>query len=156
MAELKSKQGDNGLYGFVDENDNWVVEPKYAGTWDSREGLAAFMNDWDQCGFVDTEGTVVIEPKYDQVSNFFYGNAAVYTEEDGGQIIDTKGNVVHEIRNMGLFDMDPEERVLETFCNVWDQEGNAHDLSFEDEDWVDNMLEWEDFYYNRDYDEDED
>ena len=147
MAEnkkLKSKKGDNGLYGFVDTDGNWVIEPQYEGTWDSREGFAVIMDENYLCGYVDTEGKVIVEPKYDSATDFYYGNALVSYDEVGeGFILDTKGNEVDEVPNVGLSDMDPECK-LESCIAVWDRKGNAHEISLEDKDWVQQLIDWYD------------
>ena len=35
--KLIPKKDDNGLYGFVDENGNWVIEPKFEKVWEFSE-----------------------------------------------------------------------------------------------------------------------
>lgn len=45
MAEKKliPKKGDNKLYGYVDENGNWVIEPKFDEADDFEDGEATVM-----------------------------------------------------------------------------------------------------------------
>ena len=151
MAELKRKKGDNGKYGFVDENGNWVVEPKYKGTWDSREGFAAFMNDDDLCGYVDTEGKVVIEPEYYAVTNFFDGYAIASIDDGVGVILDKKGNTCSEsgdpcsdteINCIDIGEMNPEEKLSSTFC-LWDYSGGGHEFSMEKKGWLRIIDDWD-------------
>ena len=141
--ELKSKKGENGKWGFVDEDGNWVVEPQYEGTWDSREGFAVIMDENYLCGYVDTEGKVIVEPKYDRATDFHYGNALVSNENCDGVILDTKGNEVEEVSNVGLSDMDPECK-LDSCIAVWDRKGNANEISLENKNWVQQLINWYD------------
>ena len=146
------KMGENEKWGFVDEDGNWVVEPQYEGTWDSREGFAVIMDENYLCGYVDTEGKVIVEPKYDRATDFYYGNALVSDEDGEGVILDTKGNEVADVPNVGISEPEPECK-LDACVAVWSREGNADDISLEDKDWVQQLIDWFD---DDDWDDDDD
>lgn len=80
---LKSKKGDNGKYGYVDESGNWVVEPKFWKVDEFERGVARVQVD-GMWGFLNEDGSWLFEPvlhEADSFSNevarvrkgFFYG-----------------------------------------------------------------------------------
>ena len=58
MAEkkLEDKRGDNGKAGYVDEDGNWVIEPKFDFTWSFEDGIAK-VELKRKSGFIKTDGT---------------------------------------------------------------------------------------------------
>lgn len=85
MAEkkLKSRKGANGKWGYVDENEKWVIEPKFIVADEFERGVARVQLDW-LWGFLKDDGTWLFEPVlhdaepfYDEIAKvrkgFFYG-----------------------------------------------------------------------------------
>lgn len=77
MVEKKliKKEGDNGNYGFVDENGNWVIEPKFC-QYAFRYGIAKVKLD-GKYGYIKEDGTYLVEPKFDDAKDFRDGEAEV-------------------------------------------------------------------------------
>ena len=48
----------NGLYGFIDENGQWVLEPEWDDTYGFENGLAWVEKDC-KAAYIDREGNVV-------------------------------------------------------------------------------------------------
>jgi len=84
----------DGLWGFVDESCEWVVEPSYEDcTCFSNFGLAGFMDD-EKWGFISTTGEIVVEPKYDDVRMTDPGTYAQVANDGLWGLVDTTGKEV--------------------------------------------------------------
>jgi len=57
-----------GLFGFMDKNQNWVVKPQFESARDFHNGYAAVRSDggW---GIIDKAGNWVIKPLYDRIKD---------------------------------------------------------------------------------------
>ena len=64
------------LYGFIDKEGNWIVEPRFESAYSFSEGMAAVRLD-DNWGYIDSNGNMVIEPKYKDALGFSEGLAPV-------------------------------------------------------------------------------
>lgn len=151
MSKLKSKEGDNYLWGYVDENDNWVIEPKFDNAWDfSDEEVGLIMNDY-MFGYIKPNGEILIEPSFPDASKFFFGHAIVKEEDGKFGVIDTKGNWVINpqtdscsINYIGDMDDDEIHDFVEdnkTF-SLYSDSGNEDEFSFEDKNWVQKIQNW--------------
>ncbi len=89
------------LWGYIDKEGNYVVEPKYHDAWNFHEGLAVVKVEWAR-GYIDREGNYVIEPKYQYAGPFRDGKACVMLD-DVWEYID------HEGKKVG--DAEPEKMV---------------------------------------------
>ena len=67
----------NGLWGFIDENFNQVIDFKFYDVHSFYENYAAVMDKDNKWGFIDTAGNVAIDFQYDEVENFREDLAAV-------------------------------------------------------------------------------
>ena len=86
----------NGLYGFIDNQGNKVIPPRFTFARNFSDGLAAvqtaYSNKW---GYIDKTGKFVILPRFKQVSDFSEGLAAVAFEPYGNiGYIDKTGKTV--------------------------------------------------------------
>lgn len=79
-------------YGFVDQNGNVIVEPKYAEAGNFSEGLAKVGKD-GKYGFVDKGGKVVVPLEYDVAGDFSDGLAPVGKSGKYG-FVDQSGQIV--------------------------------------------------------------
>ncbi len=63
------KNSKPGVFGFIDINGEWAIDPQYNATGDFRAGVCRIKQGklW---GLIDTEGTVLIEPKYLGLQDF--------------------------------------------------------------------------------------
>ena len=92
----------NGLWGFIDENFNQVIDFKFYDVYSFYENYAAVMDKDNKWGFIDTAGNVAIDFQYDEVENFREDLAAVrqgdkwgYIDKNGKEVISCKYDEVH-------------------------------------------------------------
>ena len=86
----------NGLYGYVNEFGEWVIEPtfEYASSFSSN-GLAA-IKQYELYGYINKKGEIVIEPQFDY-AGFFAENGLAPIKKDGKWgFINEKGEIVIE------------------------------------------------------------
>lgn len=153
MSKLKSKEGDNNLWGYVDENDNWVIEPQFDNAWDfSEDGIGLILKNY-MFGYIKPNGEYLFEPSFPDASKFFFGHAIVKVLDDPDDdeygpgkygVIDTEGKWVinpqivdMDVNMIGDIDEDEIHDFVEnnsTFNSYFG--GNCIDYSFEDKDWV--------------------
>lgn len=93
---LEYKKGDNGKYGFVDDNDQWVIQPQYDDADEFSEGFAKVKIN-DKYGFIKTDGSWLVEPQYDYALDFRNGFAKVevdnmygFIKSDGSWLVEPK------------------------------------------------------------------
>lgn len=72
--------GKEKLWGYIDKEGNFAIEPKFHDAWNYHEGLAVVKVDWAR-GFIDREGKYVIEPKYQYAGPFRDGKAKVMLDD---------------------------------------------------------------------------
>lgn len=87
----------NGKQGFIDQQGQIVIQPRFARAYRFSDGLAAVQIEADGLwGFIDTKGKLVIEPKFVSAAPFSGGMAQVklgsFTSRWG--YIDKSGTVV--------------------------------------------------------------
>lgn len=96
-----AKKGDNDLYGFVDENDNWIVEPQFQKTnFSMRFGMGAVRNEDYKWGFVNEAGEMVIDYQYRFAGDFTTDGTAPVKVETGSKVwryVDKTGKEVLEV-----------------------------------------------------------
>ncbi|MGY5849182.1 WG repeat-containing protein [Salegentibacter sp. F14] len=80
ISQFKENRGriwdKNQLFGFIDENYDTIVEPKYTIAEDFNEGLALVML-YDNYGFINKKGDIVIHLQYEFAKSFENGVAKV-------------------------------------------------------------------------------
>ena len=93
----------HGKWGFVNANDEVVVEPVYDQVFPFSEGRAV-VKSGDRFGLIDATGKQVVEVDYDHISSFSEGLATIHLEERSG-CIDRQGSVVIplDFYGIGLF-----------------------------------------------------
>jgi len=129
-------------YGFMDDENKIVINPKYENALDFSEGLAGICTN-GKWGFIDTSDILVIACKYDNVCSFHNGFAGVaYRKFDTGMsyiwgFIDKTGKEITQINYEKLNDFSEgfavvkksydefqfigengEVKFLETFCDA--------------------------------------
>ena len=62
---VAAKQGDNGKYGFVDKNGNWIVNPVYGSAeWQDYYNIGNFHDfDWNVFGMVTPQGQILFKSR---------------------------------------------------------------------------------------------
>ncbi len=86
----------NGLWGYINEEGDVVIEPQYITASPFSDGLAKVMDKKGIVKFIDKENKTIISPGYKLIGNFSEGLCAV-NKESWGQTcgyIDKKGSVV--------------------------------------------------------------
>ena len=76
----------NGLIGYIDKENNKVIECKYDCGTSFSEGLAA-VSTGEKSGYIDENGNQVTEMEFD-VATPFSGGKAVVRENDRWGILD--------------------------------------------------------------------
>lgn len=77
----------DGKWGFVSQDGQIIIEPKYENAKSFSNGLAAIMKN-GKWGFINEKEEIIIEPQFDDVLYFnSEGGTYVYTEEEGWQNI---------------------------------------------------------------------
>lgn len=80
------------LWGYINKEGEYVVEPKFHDAWNFHEGLAVVKVEWAR-GYIDRDGNYVIEPKYQYAGPFRDGKARVMLD-DVWEFIDHEGNTL--------------------------------------------------------------
>ena len=90
---LAPAQRADGLCGYINASDEFVIDAQYEETLGFRLGLAP-VKKGGKWGYIDKDGNMIIEPKYLKASEFFdEGFAVVYTDGGNINIINQEGNV---------------------------------------------------------------
>lgn len=94
-----SKRDEDGNYGFIDKNDNWVIEPQFHGAnFRFQHDRGAVKNEDWLYGYCDINGELVIPYKYKSAGDFSMdGTAAVKTDENKWLIIDKNGETILDL-----------------------------------------------------------
>lgn len=90
-----SAEEKNGLYGFVNDNEEVIIDYKYDLAKDFSEGLAPVMID-DKWGYINTKDEIVIEPQFQEAGEFEDGKADVLIENEW-ETIGTNGKKIFRI-----------------------------------------------------------
>lgn len=82
MGGYMAFQDDSGLWGFVDQNGNVVLQPQFCAAKSFSGGLAA-VYDGETWGFIREDGTVVIDYQFVDVSYFSQSGVCFVSKVDG-------------------------------------------------------------------------
>ena len=61
VKNLSRKKNDKGKYGYVDENGNWVIDPRFMVADEFEQGVARVQLD-GMWGFLKEDGSWLVEP----------------------------------------------------------------------------------------------
>lgn len=106
--KLSYKQNETGKYGFVDEDGNWVIEPKFDIAEEFSRGVAIIKLN-GKWGTINTNGSLIIKGNFDEISrlpfNFFkvkingkYG----ILDKNGDMILEPKYDEIEERCSLNL------------------------------------------------------
>lgn len=123
--KLSVKQDEKGKYGFVGEDGNWVIEPKFKDAEEFSNGLAIIQlrSKW---GVIDSNGDTVIKANFDDIRNLPFNFFKVKINGKYG-ILDKNGKTILEAKYDDI----------ETSCSLMlgsDLFGKIPALRFLDED----------------------
>ena len=97
-CNYKAECDDNDMYGFIDDDGNWVIEPQFDDADDFCGGFATVKID-DEWGYIKPDGSYLVKPKFSFVDDFSEGFARVriddddemgYIKSDGSYLIEPK------------------------------------------------------------------
>lgn len=94
----------SGLWGYIDTEGNWVIEPQYYGACPFLEGLACVKNSSGLFDFIDESNNVVftLAPDekicYSKLGAGFYNGQCIISYNDGDlhKIVDKNGNTIKD------------------------------------------------------------
>ena len=114
MAEIRAempsrlhaaRDGETGLWGYINFLGEWVIPPRYEGAWHFRGNYAAVStgDPWDYTtGIIDRDGNWVVEPEYffdEGYDGWEYGGL------DTGMYLVWNRDEADEMSPMGFFDV---------------------------------------------------
>ena len=70
---------DIGKWGFVDEYENWIIQPMFDEVFEFIYGLARVIYQ-GKIGYIDFRGAWVIEPRFENIGHF---DVATWAMSDG-------------------------------------------------------------------------
>lgn len=82
----------NGLWGYIDSNEQWIIRERFDEAMPFTQGLACVQY-YDRWGFIDKNGQWVIQPIYDKAKPFSEGMACVKINNGWG-FINKSGKLV--------------------------------------------------------------
>lgn len=85
----------NGMWGFVDKTDTFVIPSQFADARHFKERLALVKLN-NRFGFIDKTGALVVNPQFDKVTDFKEGRAWVMRPDHRWGVIDKTGTFVVE------------------------------------------------------------
>ncbi len=68
-GKLRAPVKENGLYGYINENGTYVVEPKFQQAWAFIRG-SAIVKENGKYGLIDKDGKYIVTPSYDSICPF--------------------------------------------------------------------------------------
>ena len=74
------------LYGYMNANEEWVIQPKYSYSNDFSENVASVQIDDDKWGYINALGEWLVTPQFDQAESFENGMAFVQQNDKWGAI----------------------------------------------------------------------
>lgn len=90
---------NDGYYGYINIDGEYVIEPKFKNARDFSEGLAAvsvYYNDEEMWGYINTQGEFIIEPQFTRAYSFSEGLARIEGKDRTYGYIDSSGEYVIE------------------------------------------------------------
>lgn len=72
-----------GLYGYLDRDDNWRIEPKFEDAKFFADNSFAFAKKDGKYGVIDRGGNFIINPKFEDVGDFQRGDTLTYAKING-------------------------------------------------------------------------
>lgn len=109
------------LFGFVDRNGLFVIEPQWDGAWAfSDDGVALVYTKGQGYGYVNDKGEMIAPCIYNEATSFYASGVAIIRENGKYGVLDKTGKVIIESQDYSI------EPVLGDYivCN-----DNIYDLS---------------------------
>ena len=87
--------GENGKFGLIDKQGNWVIEPRFDRVWSPQEMGYRTVTANNRYGIVDAHMNIVYEPEYEYAENFTKKGGFILIKDGRMWQEDYEGNVVH-------------------------------------------------------------
>ena len=107
-------QNEDGKWGYVDENKNWIIDPQFYDARMFNKGAATAFKSKDECGIINTKGEWVIQPKYEVVGPIGNGYFFAAYKDKRMAIIDEYENIAVD----GLMEESLTKRFTENLVPV--------------------------------------
>ncbi len=93
-------QDENGLYGYVNENGDWIISPQFSNAECFRGNYASVTIVTDSSGkegrngsgIIDRDGSFVLEPEYEIRSGFYEGWGSFGSWDSGYYVVGKSGD----------------------------------------------------------------
>ncbi len=128
-AQELSPKEENGKWGFVNGNSEWIIKPQYASVSSFSDNLSC-VSKKGKWGYINKVGKLIIPFQYSQAKPFVNGYAAVRspkvlpgnTRENNNQFkwgfINTNGDLVVDYLFKNVKEFDSEGRCLVSLFNM--------------------------------------
>ena len=98
FALIQASTEDGYQYGYVNQDGEYAIEPRFADAYTFREGRAIVMSADGQYGFIDTTGTSILPMVYSSAWYFNSGRAFVMKENGFWYLIDKSGAFYNQVK----------------------------------------------------------
>jgi hypothetical protein len=92
---------DGKKWGYIKENGNVIITPKYDEAYLFQEDVASALFE-GKFGFIDRNGNFVIKPEFERTSGF-EGGVAMVEKNHRNYYINKKGKILVEADSLGVF-----------------------------------------------------
>lgn len=103
FAKSRGPRYTKPLYGFLNEDFEWVIQPKYLRAYDFKNGFAMVKNPKGRYLFIDRQGQLVSRKQFSRVKPFNEAGIAQVWKGSRSGVINAKGDFVVPLRNHRIF-----------------------------------------------------
>lgn len=93
---LCTMQSDNGSFGLIDRQGNWVVAPEYEMISHESEGFWSIEDDESHYGLLDAKGNMLLPVNYEKI-NIIHDDSCIYAHrlDHIVQVLDYNCNIIN-------------------------------------------------------------
>ncbi|MEP7321096.1 MAG: WG repeat-containing protein [Saprospiraceae bacterium] len=95
FAQHRAAASKKGLWGYIDTQGEWILEPLFRGTWSFKDGRGRIKVLDGNFGFVDSTGSLVVDTIWDWAEDYHEGIAMV-KKNNRYQFINQHGKLISE------------------------------------------------------------
>jgi hypothetical protein len=82
---VQIKKGDNGKFGFVDDDEQWVVPPQFDAIHEFSDTPYTFAKLNGRWGLIDRQGKTILPFEFTRISHLDYGEEVLVSVEKNGR-----------------------------------------------------------------------
>ena len=131
---------ENGRFGLIDKQGEWVAEPEYYQmSYDDNGFWLVYDRDWNY-GLLDAKGQMLLPIEYDNIS-IHHGDSCIYTSHLNhvNQVLDFEGNVLNTCNYISI-------SMLEYSNGDYDEVGNmklypSNCLEYQTSSWYHGLMD---------------